>query len=84
MKSLLHVSAIVYSHLQGAPLYTKIHKALIYWCSLKMAIKNSRNIYEWLPIHGQVQFVGNKLIYICISVAWKVHNMKFTGVFRIE
>jgi hypothetical protein len=34
------------------------------WRSLKMAINNSRNMYERLPIHGQVQFDGSKLIYI--------------------
>jgi hypothetical protein len=31
---------------------------------LKMAKNNSRNMYEWFPTHGQVQFHGNKLIYI--------------------
>jgi len=29
-----------------------------------MAINNSRNMYDWFPIHGQVQFDGNKLTYI--------------------
>jgi len=38
------------------------------WGSLKMAINNSRNMYEWLPIHRQVQFDGSKLIYIVFIV----------------
>ena len=33
-----------------------------HWCSLKIAINNSRNTYEWLSIYGQTQFVGNKII----------------------
>jgi len=29
-----------------------------------MAINNSQNTQEWLLIYGQVQFVGNKLIFV--------------------
>ena len=34
------------------------------WVSLKMAINNSRNMWEWFTIHRQVKFVGNKLIHV--------------------
>jgi hypothetical protein len=34
----------------------------IEWCSLRMAINKSRNMQQWFSIHGQVKFVGNKLI----------------------
>lgn len=33
-------------------------------CSLKMAMNNSRNMWKWFTIHGQMQFVGNKLILV--------------------
>jgi len=43
-----------------------------------VALNNGWNMYEWVCIHGQVQFVGNKLIHIyhlhgrCVmlSVSW--------------
>jgi len=35
-----------------------------HWISLKMAINNSRNMWEWFTIHEQVKFVGNKLLHV--------------------
>jgi len=36
----------------------------IYWCPHKMAINNSWLMQKLFSMHGQVQFVGNKLIYV--------------------
>jgi hypothetical protein len=53
-------------HLQFTELYNNAVYAFKYWHSLKVTI-NKANMEEFFSIQKLIQFVGDKLVYLCIN-----------------